>query len=335
MAFMDRLRDKVRANPGKLVFPEGKEPRVVQAARILLDEGLASAITLLGSEQEIAAAAAVQKTDLSGLTCIDPSTNGKRDDFVNEYHELRRHKGVDKDHAARAMLDVLNYGAMLVRKDEVDGMVAGSINATADVLRAAITIVRPAKGMKIVSSCFAMIVPNCSYGADGSFIYADCGVMPDPNPEQLASIAVAAADSCRRLLGTEPVVAMLSFSTKGSAEHALVDKVREATALAQKAAPGLKLDGELQADAALVPSVGERKASASQVAGKANTLVFPDLNAGNIAYKLTERLTGGEAYGPIIQGLTKPVNDLSRGCKAGDIVNVGVITQIQNMAGND
>jgi len=331
MSFMDPLKKKVLANPGKLVFPEGKEPRVVEAARTLVDQNLVTSITLLGTAEEITQAAATCSVNLEGINTIDPANAPNLAAYSKEYFNLRKHKGISETDATEAMKNVLNYGAMMVRLDEVDGMVAGSINATGDVLRSAITIVKPAEGMKIVSSCFAMIVPDCEYGNNGSFIYSDCGAVPDPNSEQLAYIALAAADSCRSLLGVEPVVAMLSFSTKGSASSPLVDKVVEATAIAKKMRPELLLDGELQADAAIIASVGSRKAPDSPVAGKANTLVFPDLNAGNIAYKLTERLTGGEAYGPIIQGLSKPVNDLSRGCKSSDIVNVAIITQNQAM----
>ena len=328
---MQKLREKVLASPGKLVLPEGYEPRVVQAARDLMDQKLVTEITLLGKDEDIRKAAASVGVSLEGLTLIDPEKSELHDSFTDEFFELRKKKGISREDAAEAMKTVLNFGAMMVRKDLVDGMVAGSVHATADVLRAAITIVRPAEGMKIVSSCFAMIVPDCEYGAEGAFIYADCGAVPNPNAEQLAYIAVAASKSCRSLLGVEPQVAMLSFSTKGSGKDPIVDKVIEAAEIAGKIAPDLSLDGELQADAALLPSVGAKKAPGSPVAGKANTLIFPDLNSGNIAYKLTERLTGGEAYGPLIQGLAKPVNDLSRGCKASDIVNVGIITQAQRM----
>jgi len=331
MSFMQKLREKVLKNPGKLVLPEGSEPRVVQAAGDLVEQKLVTELTLLGKEEDIRKAATEVNLSLEGITCIDPEQSDLHDSFTDEYFELRKKKGISREDAAAAMRTVLNFGAMMVRRDLMDGMVAGSVHATADVLRAAITIVGPAAEMKIVSSCFAMIVPNCEYGAGGAFIYADCGAVPDPDAEQLAYIAVAAGKSCKSLLDTEPVVAMLSFSTRGSGKGPGVDKVIEATQIARTIAPDLCLDGELQADAAILPSVGAKKAPDSPVAGKANTLIFPDLNSGNIAYKLTERLTGGEAYGPLIQGLAKPVNDLSRGCKASDIVNVGIITQVQRM----
>jgi phosphate acetyltransferase len=256
----------------------------------------------------------------------------QKDEWAGILAERRKNKGVTPEQAAAILQDPLFFGAMMVREREMDGMVAGAVNTTSNVLRASLQIIGAQKGMKTVSSCFMMIVPDCPYGHHGTLMYGDCGVVPDPNPEQLADIAIATAQSTRSLVGVEPIVAMLAFSTYGSATHAIVDKVIEATKIVKQRHPELKIDGELQGDAALVEAVGKRKAPGSPVAGKANTLIFPDLNAGNIAYKLTERLAGAEAFGPLLQGLAMPVNDLSRGCTAHDILNTIAITCVQAQA---
>ncbi|HRS00101.1 MAG TPA: phosphate acetyltransferase, partial [Candidatus Sumerlaeia bacterium] len=248
------------------------------------------------------------------------------------YREIRVKENLTKDQAIAQMKDPLYFGTMMVKKGIMGGMTCGAYNTTANVMRAAIKIIGSQKGIKTVSSCFLMIVPDCPYGADGAMIYADCGTVPNPNEEQLADIAIAAAGMCKMLLGVEPYVAMLSFSTYGSAKDPLVDKVINATKIAKAKAPELNIDGELQGDSALIASIGQKKCPGSPVAGKANTLIFPDLNAGNIAYKLTQRLAKAEAYGPLVQGLALPVNDLSRGCSTEDIVQVSAVTAIEAQA---
>ncbi|MDX9755560.1 MAG: phosphate acetyltransferase, partial [bacterium] len=287
---------------------------------------------LLGRKTEIEEAAASHGFALSGIEVIDIDQYPVKNDYISLFAERRKHKGMTPEKSAEILADPLFFGAMMVKEDAADGMVAGAVNSTSNVLRASLLIIGPKEGIKTVSSCFLMIVPDCPFGANGTLMYGDCGVVPNPTAEQLADIAKSTADSMKALVGVEPVVAMLSFSTYGSATDPIVDKVIEATKIAKEKWPTLKIDGELQGDAALVESIGKRKAPDSAVAGKANTLVFPDLNAGNIAYKLTERLAKAEAYGPLLQGLALPVNDLSRGCSARDIYNTIAITCVQAQA---
>lgn len=329
MKLSQLIREKAKKNPKIIVLPEGEEPRMIKAAETIIKEGFASLI-LLGREDSIRSKARELGIELSDeIKIIHPKDSDKKKQYAESYYQLRKHKGVTLDEAYQLLENPLYFGALMVYHDDADGLVAGSINATGDVFRPALQTIKTAPGINIVSSAFVMVVPDCPYGEKGMMVFADCALNPEPNAEQLADIAIASAATGKALVGFEPKVAMLSFSTKGSGKHSLVDKVIEATKIAKEKKPNLLIDGELQADAALIPSIGERKAPNSKIAGKANVLIFPDLNSGNIAYKLTERLAKAEAIGPVSQGMRKPVNDLSRGCSAEDIVNVVAITVLQ------
>ncbi|MDI6601412.1 MAG: phosphate acetyltransferase [Thermoanaerobacteraceae bacterium] len=333
MEILKGIIEKAKKNRKKIILAEGPEPRTLKAAEMIIKDGV-SDIVLLGNPDDIKNKAAELNVNIEGAEIIDPLNSPFFEDYVKKYYEMRKSKGIDIDKAKETIKNPLYFGCMMVQNGDGDGMVAGAINTTADLLRPAFQIIKTAPNISIVSSAFVMIVPDCNYGSEGVFLFADCAINPNPTSEELASIAVASATTAKVLLGLEPKVAMLSFSTKGSAQHELVDKVANATKLAKEIAPDILIDGELQADAAIIPSVASLKAPGSSVAGSANVLIFPDLQSGNIGYKLVQRLAKAQAIGPISQGLNKPVNDLSRGCSAEDIYNVVAITAVQAKGNN-
>lgn len=329
MAFVDKIKEKARQNKKSIILPETMDDRTYYAADGAIKEDIAD-IILVGSQAEITERTAKLGLDLSKASVVDPANCDKFDDYANLLYETRKAKGMTPEQAREILLaDTITFGIVMLKAGDADGLVAGACHSTADTLRPSLQILKTKAGCKLVSAFFIMDVPNCEFGANGTFIFADSGLNQDPNPEELAAIAASSAESFEALVGEKAVCAMLSHSTVGSAKHALVDKMVEATKIAKETYPEITVDGEFQLDAAIVPSVAASKAPNSDVAGKANVLIFPNLDAGNISYKIVQRLAKADAYGPILQGIAKPVNDLSRGCSAEDIVGVIAITVAQ------
>ena len=331
MELMNKLWESAKADKQRIVLPEGDETRTIVATGRIKELGLAHPV-LVGKEDVILNKAKELDVDLSGVDIIDPDKSEKLQTYVEAFYELRKNKGMTMEKAERIVRDPLYYGTMMVKLDDADGMVSGAVHTTGDLLRPGLQIIKTTPGVSVVSSFFIMHVPGSKYGEEGMLLFSDCAVNPNPTYEQLAAIAIATADTAKNLCKMEPRVAMLSFSTMGSADHEMVDKVRKATELAKELRPDLMIDGELQLDAAIVQSVADQKAPNSKVAGKANVLIFPDLQSGNIGYKLVQRFAGAEAIGPMCQGFAKPINDLSRGCNSDDIVNVVALTAVQAQA---
>ena len=328
MGIMNKIWENAKIKKKKIALPEGSEPRTLNAAKKITQEGLAE-IILIGNIDEINSSAKNENINIDNFKIIEPYKSEFFESYVNSFYELRKKKGMTPEEAKTLTSDPVYFATMMVKNGDADGMVSGAIHSTGDLLRPALQIIKTAPGISIVSSCFVMELPNSTFGENGILLFADCAINPNPNAEELASIAIATASTAKSLCNIEPRIAMLSFSTKGSGKHELVDKVIEATRIAKEKAPDLLIDGELQLDAAIVQKIGEMKAPGSHVAGKANVLIFPDLQSGNIGYKLVQRLANANTIGPISQGFAKPVNDLSRGCSVMDIVNVVAITSLQ------
>ena len=328
MSFIDDIKTKAKRDIKTIVLPEAEDIRTLRATEQILKEGFAD-IILIGNKEETKKLAKENNINIEGAKIITPATSEKFSEYANAFYELRKAKGITLDKAKEILKDNVYFGMMMVKQGDSDGLVSGACHSTSDTLRPALQILKTAPGTKLVSAFFLMVVPNCEYGEKGTFVFADSGLNEYPDPDALSEIAISSSKSFKQLVGKEPRVAMLSYSTYGSAHSPLTDKVVEATKLLKEKAPDLIADGELQLDAAIIPEIAKSKAPGSPVAGKANTLVFPDLDAGNIGYKLVQRLAKAEAYGPLCQGIAKPVNDLSRGCSAEDIVGVVAITCVQ------
>ncbi|MBR3002660.1 MAG: phosphate acetyltransferase [Clostridia bacterium] len=328
MNFIDNIKERAKKDIKTIVLPEAEDARVLEAAATILKEKFANVI-LVGEEEKVLEKAKENNLDINGIKIVNPAKSEKYDQYVNLLFELRKNKGMTIEEAKKLVLNPVYYGMLMVKNNEADGLVSGAAHSTADTLRPALQILKTAEGTKLVSAFFIMVVPNCKYGEEGTFVFADCGLNPNPNAEELEAIAVSSAKSFEQLVQKQAKIAMLSYSTYGSAKSELTEKMINATNLVKANHPDLLVDGELQLDAAIIPEIAASKAPGSKVAGQANVLVFPDLNAGNIGYKLTQRLGNAEAYGPLCQGIAKPVNDLSRGCSSQDIVGVVAITAVQ------
>ena len=328
MSFIEQIKQRAKKEIKTIVLPEATDVRILEAAQIVKKEGYAKVI-LIGNEEEVRKLANEKKIELGKTEIIDPSKSEETERYAKELYELRKAKGMTEEQANQLVLEPVYYGMMMVKLDEADGLVSGAAHSTSDTLRPALQILKTAPGTKLVSAFFVMVVPDCKYGENGTFIFADSGLNEEPDSEKLSEIAISSSKSFEQLVGKEPKVAMLSYSTYGSAHSASTEKVVEATKLAKEKAPELLIDGELQLDAAIIPEVAEFKAKGSPLKGEANVLVFPDLGAGNIGYKLTQRLAKAEAYGPLCQGIARPVNDLSRGCSSEDVAGVVAITAVQ------
>jgi phosphate acetyltransferase len=328
MNFIDTIKERAKKDIKKIVLPEASDLRILKAAEMAVKSAYAN-IVLIGNKENINKMAKENNLDISKTTIIDPQISEKSEIYANSLYELRKEKGMTLEKARELVKDEVYFGMMMVKLNEADGLVSGAIHSTSDTLRPALQILKTAPGTKLVSAFFLMVVPNCEYGENGVFVFGDCGLNQNPSAEELVEIANSSSKSFEQLVGKPANVAMLSYSTKGSAKSDLTQKVIDATNMIKEKYPEMRVDGELQLDAAIVPAVAESKAPGSEVGGMANTLIFPDLNAGNIGYKLTQRLGKAEAYGPLCQGIAKPVNDLSRGCSAEDVAGVIAITAVQ------